>query len=176
MAENSPYYWLEHPDKAEPLLSDHRLKICLWEYPSFEDEVSWSVLFPYPRVALPPIIRKSLWPYPPYEVIGDGPRDSRTPERISEWRKKNPLRVYDTLLDAREYEAVMELGQCYTIPVAGVDPIRGLDGTKYGYQTFDWSLNVRLEWWSLAPDAWRPFVQWVDGLRQFLNSPFEHGG
>jgi hypothetical protein len=48
----------------------------------------------------------------------------------------------------------------------------GIDGEIYGIESFRFSNNTRVSWWSVYPDEWQNLVEWFEKTTEFLESKF----
>ena len=168
---------LEHPERLEPREAVEQLRplLRLWRYPSltFSDHQSWTIFTP-PRnqpdeqMAL---VRQVTWESPhdlsrfahPLEWLKQG---HRAPPSLSVCDAEIAYSLLSPLLD--------DLARI-SVPVAGVKPLWGLDGERFGfeYRAASSFLCAQLEWWCDGPKEWRAFIDCVARLRALLQK-FSH--
>ncbi len=170
---------LEHPEQLEPREAVEQLRplLRLWRYPSltFADHRSWTIFttprnHPGERMVL---VREVTW---------DSPHDLSRFANPLEWLKQGhrappSLRVRDVKLAYSLLSPLLDDLAQLPVPVAGVKPLWGLDGERFGFEYSDSSfLRARLEWWCDGPAEWKAFTDSVARLRVLLRRLLHEDG
>ena len=156
--------YLERPNIS---LSQHKLLLRLWHYPSFERHVSWFLYSALPRYQKSdsPLVREVVW---------DRPLDSL---RLSDPLKglKHGFSVEPTISSRQakipldELELKLANLRSIVLPVFVDDGSVGLDGEGCGVETFGFKSAIRLAWWSEMSEEWKPIIEWAQDMRRFLS-------
>jgi hypothetical protein len=48
----------------------------------------------------------------------------------------------------------------------------GIDGIRYGIETFDFTHRTNISWWSYYPEEWQSLVDWFENMTKFLEEEF----
>lgn len=157
---------LEHPKDLEPREPIRRYGsvVRLWHYPAFAPQRTWTILTPG-RKAPPgagPMVREVLW---------DRQADGRC--LFEELPPSEPgtlprMGVRDAFLPATELQRLLDAAAQLSIPLVLASKTLGLDGERFGLETYNFSPFMRLEWWCDGPTEWRHFTDWVAELRAFV--------
>jgi hypothetical protein len=183
MIEKREDEWQELETKAERMLEnpwllprDAILKfykpiLRLWEYPSFSPYKVWVFCKPDFRTINPQtlIIRKVIW---------DRNADFDRLEKPLEGLKKG----FDTIprfeIKSVEIskgifdEIFSELKQIQFPAFANYGKTIGIDGVRYGIETFDFTHRTNISWWSHYPEEWQNLVEWFEKTTDFLQAKF----
>jgi len=159
----------KHLQYPEVHLPHHKKLFRIWRYPSFEPYVSWMVFVPLERYAkfdLPMVVEvkwnrlfDSMRFHDPMKGVAHGfsispTVDFRQAELLRnqvEWRTANLEKIKVPLM---------------------INESIGVDGESFGFETFGFAA-IRLTWWSIRPDDWRPVFEWAKEMREFLSEALE---
>lgn len=147
-------------------LPHHHVLLRLWRYPSFKPHISWLVYSPVARYAETdlPIAVKITW---------DQPLDSarfRDPMKGLEYGLsiEPTTTLQQAELSRAELDSRLASLESIKIPVV-IDKSVGLDGEIFGFESFGLTA-IRLTWWSVMPNSWKPIVNWAAEMRRFLDA------
>ncbi len=48
----------------------------------------------------------------------------------------------------------------------------GIDGVRYGIETFDFTHRTNISWWSVYPEEWQNLVEWFEKTTAYLENEF----
>lgn len=161
---------LEDPaslEPSEPLLFA-RPQLRLWHYPAFFVWTTWMV-FEQPANEHSLLARRVIWDSP-----YDHSRFSDPLEGVRQGFSAPPTLTVDdaSTIDNALQPFLHELGR-QPIPVVTPHPSIGLDGETFGFQSYGSSATIRLQWWHDGPKEWRPLIEAIGRIRDFLDSLFE---
>ncbi|HYT93723.1 MAG TPA: hypothetical protein VEL76_33700 [Gemmataceae bacterium] len=174
MSDNRDDIWVELQARAERALEhpkdlDVRETIRrygslwrLWRFPSVGVLTAWTVLMPGRKTVpgAPPRVREVTWDRPADNQRLFGPEPSLAAQPT--------LRVRDALLPPDELQRFIDAGASIAVPLLAFSKAAPVDEDLFGLETYEVSPYVRLQWWGEGPQQWRPFLDWVAGLRVFL--------
>ncbi len=164
---------LEHPAQLEPRQAVEGFcpVLRLWHEPAFFDYSCWTML----RLAgqnvsnASLIIRKVIW-----ERTHDLRRFADPLEWLRQGYRAAPtIVVRDVRMPADRFSSLLAELALVTVPVAGIEACRGLDGEMFGFEQMDSGfLHVRLEWWCDGPAEWQAFTRCIARMRAALEQCF----
>jgi hypothetical protein len=154
-------------DVGKPTLLEKALPIIqLWEEPSFSPFVSRTVFAAYNRetrkVELTPVVKQVTW----YQE-NEWQRVNAVLEEPCPQLEPN-LTVLEAALDPEPFFILMNEGSRIEIPLLGVQPQMGHDGTFFRLSVLHAFGGFTLHWWTKPPEAWNEIVQWTYRMRTFL--------
>ena len=158
--------YLQHPEIDLP----HRHELLrLWRYPSFGPYVSWRVYTPFDSYAETdlPIAMRVTWDRPfDYTRFRDPMKGLTHGLAIEPTVERKEAELSRSELDSR-----LATLQTIKIPVV-IDRSVSVDGVSFGFENFG-RAAVRLEWWSIMPDSWKPIIGWAAEMTDFLDATLE---
>lgn len=151
---------LEHPKDIEPREPIRRFGslLRLWHFPSHGPQTTWTILTPGKKAApgSSPMVREVVWDRPVDETRVDADQPT--------------IRVRDADLPAAEVQHWIEEGKKLAVPLLVFGQVVGLDGDYFGLETYETSPFARVQWWNDGPPEWRHLIDWVRGLRRYLQA------
>jgi hypothetical protein len=185
MSDNSDNIWvelqaraerlLEHPKDLEPRETIRRYGSLwrLWHYPPFAPQTAWTVLTPGRKApaGAPALVREVTWDRPADNERLFGPQPS-----AHLLAAQPTMRLRDALLPGEELQRRIEEGSRLAVPLLVFSRTAPIDEDLFGLETYEVSPYVRLQWWGDGPREWRPFLDWVAGLRAFLGRHLDEAG
>lgn len=167
---------LEHAREVEPREPNQRYGslLRLWHFPAFAPQVTWTILSPGRKApaGAPPVVREVTW-----DRTRDHSRMFDAAEGIEPVPRIAPsIRLRQATLPDDDLGRLMEVGANLTVPLVGCANANGLDAEYFGMETYAVSPNVRVQWWCEGPLEWRHFIDWVAGLRGFLQHHLDQPG
>lgn len=164
---------LENPDllPKDALLKFYKPILRLWIYPSFSPYKVWIFCEPDFRTIKPDnlIIREIIW---------DRNEDSRRFTNPLEGLKKGFHTEPELLTKSVEIEKQVfdkifnELKQIPFPAFANYNKTIGIDGVRYGVETFDTTHRTNISWWSHYPEEWQGLIEWFEKTTNFLQEKF----
>jgi hypothetical protein len=158
---------LEHPKDLEPREPLRRYGSLwrLWHHPPYGPLTAWTVLTPGRKAppGSPPRVREVTWDRP-----GDSERLFATAPPPGTLAAEPTMRLRDALLPDDVLRRLIEEGSRIVVPLLVFSRAAPVDEDLYGLETYEVSPYVRLQWWGAGPPGWRPFLDWVRGLRDFV--------
>ncbi|MBX3083756.1 MAG: hypothetical protein KF716_19135 [Anaerolineae bacterium] len=135
----------------------------LWEAPSFEPMVSWTILVDRGVVGWQnPMVRR---------VIGSKftSIESRDVFRTLREDMATPnAKVDEYYLKPQEFDA-LDLHRQFRFQIMDTNGLSGLDGIIYGMESCTRSPSFKVEWWEDGPDGWRELVDWATKTMSYLS-------
>lgn len=163
MIEKRDKEWQELESKAENLLQNSGLLpkdailkfynpiLRLWIYPSFSPYKVWIFYEPDFRTIQPEnlIVRQIIW-----ERDADGQRLNNPLEGLEKGFHTEPkLEIESTEIKKEIFTKIFsELQQIHFPAFANYRKSVGIDGIRYGIETFDFTHKTNISWWSIYPE------------------------
>jgi len=135
----------------------------LWEAPSFEPIVTWTILVDRrPGEYRNPMVRR---------VIGSKFTSLTFRDIFKAMREDmsgKDAQVDNCYLKPHRFEA-LKLFQPLPFQILSTDYVIGCDGTIFGMQNCVGQPDFMLEWWEDGPAGWREVIDWATQTRTFLS-------
>lgn len=167
---------LEHAREVEPrdIVRRYSSHVRLWHYSAFGPHVTWTILTPGRKCPLdaPSLVREITW---------DQMADRRWVFDPSEAVRTPPvnrpiIQLREAALPVDRLEELLRDGASLAVPLLGFPGTLGLDGEFWGLENYQFSPNIRIQWWCEGPPVWRHFIDWVGLLRSFLRRCLDEAG
>ncbi|HEY8563547.1 MAG TPA: hypothetical protein VIL74_24425 [Pyrinomonadaceae bacterium] len=143
----------------------------LWTYPSFEPYKVWifsEARFQTIRVRNLKIIR-AVW-----DQNEDYRRLCFPLEGLKKGFHTDPSIVVQSIERTPEvFDRIFaELKRIQFPAFANYEKSIGIDGVRYGIETFDFTHQTNISWWSVYPEEWQDLVDWFEKTVDFLETEF----
>lgn len=183
MIEKREKDWHELAAKAEKLLANPKLLkkeailkcykpiLRLWIYPSFEPYKVWVFNTPDFKTIQPDDLRviRAIWDH-----NEDYRRLSSPMKGLKEGFHTQPkIAVRSIELSGEVFDGIFsELRQIRFSAFANYGKHIGIDGVRYGIETFDFTHRTNISWWSVYPEEWQNLIDWFERTIDFLETEF----
>lgn len=181
MIEHREKEWQELESKAVKLLNnpyllpkDAILKfyqpiLRLWIYPSFSPCKVWIFNEPNFRTIKPKtlIVRQVRW-----DGNADYERLNNPLEGLKKGFHTEPKLEIESIEITKEVfgKIFSELQQIQFPAFANYRKSVGIDGIRYGVETFDFTDRMNISWWSVYPEEWQNLVDWFEKTTDYLQT------
>jgi len=167
---------LEHAREVEPRQPYQRYGslLRLWHFPAFGPQTTWTILTPGRKAppGAPPVVREVSW-----DRAHDHARVFEAVDGSERLHAVAPsIGLRQATLPETELRSLLEEGANLTVPLIGCATANGLDPEYCGLETYEVSPNVRVQWAGGGPVEWRHLIDWVAGLRHFLQHQLAQSG
>jgi hypothetical protein len=184
MIEKREKEWNELEAKAEKLLNNPYLLLRkdailkfydpilrLWIYPSFEPYQVW--LFNEPNFKTIHVenlkVIRAVW-----NRNEDYLRLNHPLEGLKDGFHTEPkLEIESIEMEKELFNKIFSDLQQIQFPVfANYRKSIGIDGIRYGIETFDFTHRTNISWWSVYPEEWQNLIEWFEKTTDFLQAKF----
>jgi hypothetical protein len=183
MIEKRQKEWYELEAKAEKLLNDPRLLpkeailkfyepvLRLWIYPSFEPYKIWVFSEPNVKTIRPDKLKviRAIWQRgEDYQRLNDPIRGLK-----EGFHTEPKLEVQSIDLTKELFDMIFsKLQQIQFSVFANYRKSVGVDGVRYGIETFNSTHRTNISWWSVYPEEWQSLIDWFEQTTDFLENEF----
>lgn len=164
---------LENPNllAKDAVLKFYEPILRLWIYPSFSPYKVW--VFGEPdfqtKKAKNLIIREVIW-----DRNTDFKRLANPLEGLKKGFDAEPnFEIKSVEIQKEAFDKIFsELEQIRFPAFAGYKKTIGIDGIRYGIETFETTHRTNVSWWSVYPEEWQNLVEWFEKITGFLQAKF----
>lgn len=182
MRENRPEDWqqlqlkareiLDNPDllPKDALLKFYQPLLRLWIYPSFAPNKAWLFYKPNFRTINSKIfiVREVTW-----DGNADYKRLANPLEGLKRGFHSEPeIAIKSIEIEQQIFEEIFSDLKTIQFPAFASYGSFGIDGTSYGIETFDFTGNTRISWWSHYPTEWQNLIEWFQKTTRYLEQSF----
>jgi hypothetical protein len=143
----------------------------LWISPTFAPDKHWVFYKPIQHLnPLPkPIIRQIIW-----QKQNDYERLHKPLTGLKEGFHIEPsLQINSIEIEQKMLQTWLENLSKINFPAFSIDEHLGLDGERFGIETFGFFNSAKITWWSSYPEEWQEIVTWYEKVRKFLEEKFK---
>lgn len=157
--------------RTEAILKFYQPILRLWIYPSFEPYEVWTFCEPNFATIRPTNLKviNAVWDQnEDYRRLSDPLKGLKEGFHVEPQIDVRSIEITKKTFD----EIFFELQKIQFPAFANYRKSVGIDGIRYGVETFDFTHRTKISWWSVYPEEWQSLIDWFEKTTKFLESEF----